>query len=33
MEKSWIKADRDSLEYEVGVEKFLIFAEENAKKS
>nr|XP_017233155.1 PREDICTED: uncharacterized protein LOC108207204 [Daucus carota subsp. sativus] len=31
MDKSWISKDRDSLEYEVGVESFLIFAEENAK--
>ncbi|XP_074377904.1 uncharacterized protein LOC141719426 [Apium graveolens] len=31
MDKSWISADRDSLEYEIGVEKFLIFAEENCK--
>ena len=31
MDKSWIKADRDSLQYEIGVENFLIFAEENAK--
>ncbi|XP_017239687.1 uncharacterized protein LOC108212475 [Daucus carota subsp. sativus] len=31
MDKSWIKEDRDSLEYEIGVENFLIFAEENAK--
>ncbi|XP_074351755.1 uncharacterized protein LOC141690896 [Apium graveolens] len=29
MDKSWIKADRDSLQYETGVENFLIFAEEN----
>ena len=31
MDKSWIKADRDSLQYEIGVENFLIFAEDNAK--
>ena len=31
MDRSWIKADRDSLQYEIGVENFLIFAEENAK--
>ncbi|XP_074364575.1 uncharacterized protein LOC141705573 [Apium graveolens] len=31
MDKSWIKADRDSLQCEIGVENFLIFAEENAK--
>ncbi|XP_074342698.1 uncharacterized protein LOC141680344 [Apium graveolens] len=31
MDKSWISADRDSLDYEIGVEKFLIFAEENCK--
>ena len=30
MDKSWISEDRDTLEYEVGVEKFLIYAEENA---
>ncbi|XP_074377319.1 uncharacterized protein LOC141718839 [Apium graveolens] len=31
MDKSWIKADKDSLQYEIGIENFLIFAEENAK--
>lgn len=31
MDKSWIREDRDSLQYEIGVENFLIFAEENAK--
>lgn len=31
MDKSWISKDRDSLEYEIGVERFLIYAEENAK--
>ena len=31
MDKSWIKEDRDSLQYEFGVENFLIFAEGNAK--
>ncbi|XP_074323624.1 uncharacterized protein LOC141660531 [Apium graveolens] len=31
MDKSSIKADRDSLQYEIGVENFLIFAEENFK--
>ncbi|XP_074342435.1 uncharacterized protein LOC141679988 [Apium graveolens] len=31
MDKSWIFKDRDSLEYEIGVESFLIFAEENSK--
>ncbi|XP_063946013.1 uncharacterized protein LOC135151481 [Daucus carota subsp. sativus] len=31
MDKSWISKDIDSLKYEVGVESFLIFAEENAK--
>ena len=30
MDKSWISEDRDTLEYELGVEKFLIYAEENA---
>ncbi|XP_063941318.1 uncharacterized protein LOC135149522 [Daucus carota subsp. sativus] len=30
MDKSWIAKDRDSLEYEMGVEQFLIFAEENS---
>ncbi|XP_024178737.1 uncharacterized protein LOC112184731 [Rosa chinensis] len=30
MDKSWINADRDTLKYELGVENFLIFAEENA---
>lgn len=31
MDKSWISADRDTLEYEVGVEKFLMYAEQNCK--
>ncbi|XP_074374165.1 uncharacterized protein LOC141714550 [Apium graveolens] len=31
MDKSWIFKDRDSLEYEIGVESFLIFTEENLK--
>ncbi|XP_074381134.1 uncharacterized protein LOC141722194 [Apium graveolens] len=31
MDKSWISADKDSLDYETGVEKFLIFVEENCK--
>ncbi|XP_074373719.1 uncharacterized protein LOC141714076 [Apium graveolens] len=31
MDKSWIFKDKDSLEYEIGVESFLIFAEENSK--
>nr|XP_017233126.1 PREDICTED: uncharacterized protein LOC108207178 [Daucus carota subsp. sativus] len=31
MDKSWIREDRDSLQYEIGVENFLIFAEGNAK--
>ena len=31
MDRSWIKEDRDSLQYEIGVENFLIFAEGNAK--
>nr|XP_017228874.1 PREDICTED: uncharacterized protein LOC108204092 [Daucus carota subsp. sativus] len=31
MDKSWISKDRDLLKYQVGVESFLIFAEENAK--
>lgn len=31
MDKSWISEDRDSLEFEIGVEKFLIYAEENAE--
>ncbi|XP_074346475.1 uncharacterized protein LOC141685261 [Apium graveolens] len=31
MDKSWISKDRDSLEFEIGVEEFLIFAEENCK--
>ncbi|XP_074347059.1 uncharacterized protein LOC141719289 [Apium graveolens] len=30
MDKSWIFKDRDTLDYEIGVEEFLIFAEENA---
>ncbi|PRQ22472.1 putative Ulp1 protease family catalytic domain, Transposase-associated domain-containing protein [Rosa chinensis] len=30
MDKSWINADRDTLKYELGVENFLIFAEEYA---
>ncbi|XP_074374393.1 uncharacterized protein LOC141714794 [Apium graveolens] len=32
MDKSWIFKDRDTLDYEIGVEEFLIFAEENAIK-
>ena len=31
MDKSWISTDRDSSDYEIGVEKFLIFAEGNCK--
>ncbi|XP_074347560.1 uncharacterized protein LOC141686420 [Apium graveolens] len=31
MDKLWIFKDRDSLEYEIGVESFLIFAAENSK--
>ncbi|XP_074373627.1 uncharacterized protein LOC141713976 [Apium graveolens] len=31
MDKSWISKDWDSLEFEIGVEEFLIFAEENCK--
>ncbi|XP_074343040.1 uncharacterized protein LOC141680825 [Apium graveolens] len=31
MDKSWISKDRDSLEFEIVVEEFLIFAEENCK--
>ncbi|XP_074327942.1 uncharacterized protein LOC141665856 [Apium graveolens] len=31
MDRSWIKVDRDSLEYEIGVEQFLIYAEENCQ--
>ncbi|XP_074324039.1 uncharacterized protein LOC141660961 [Apium graveolens] len=31
MDKSWISKDRDSLEFEIGVEEFLIFAEKNCK--
>ena len=31
MDKSWIKADRDSLEYEIEVEEFLVYAEGTAK--
>lgn len=31
MEKDWISKDRDSLEYEIGVEKFLIYAEQNCE--
>ncbi|XP_040362226.1 uncharacterized protein LOC121049375 [Rosa chinensis] len=30
MDKSWINEDRDTLKYQLGVENFLIFAEENA---
>ncbi|XP_074356763.1 uncharacterized protein LOC141696534 [Apium graveolens] len=30
MDKSWIFKDRDTLDYEIGVEEFLIFAKENA---
>ncbi|XP_074351361.1 uncharacterized protein LOC141690463 [Apium graveolens] len=33
MDKSWISKDRDSLEYEIGVENFLSFAEENTEDS
>ncbi|XP_074346491.1 uncharacterized protein LOC141685277 [Apium graveolens] len=33
MDKSWISKDRDSLEYEIVVENFLICAEENADDS
>ncbi|KAL8156030.1 hypothetical protein AgCh_001196 [Apium graveolens] len=33
MDKAWISVDKDSLHYEIGVEKFLIFAEENCKDS
>ena len=29
MDKSWIKEDKDSLEYEIRVEKFLMYGEEN----
>ena len=31
MDKDWISKERDSLEYEIGVEKFLIYAEENCE--
>ncbi|XP_074376826.1 uncharacterized protein LOC141718344 [Apium graveolens] len=31
MDKSWMRVDRDSLEYVIGVENFLIYAEENCK--
>ena len=31
MDKSWIREDRYLLQYEIGVENFLIFAEGNAK--
>nr|XP_017239523.1 PREDICTED: uncharacterized protein LOC108212306 [Daucus carota subsp. sativus] len=31
MEKDWISKDRDSLKYEIGVEKFLIYAEQNCE--
>ena len=31
MDKEWILKDRDSLDYEIGVEKFLIYAEQNCK--
>lgn len=31
MDKSWILEDRDSLEYEIGVEKFLMYAEKTVK--
>ncbi|XP_074377228.1 uncharacterized protein LOC141718744 [Apium graveolens] len=31
MEKDWISKERDSLKYDVGVEKFFIYAEENCK--
>ena len=30
MDKTWILKDRDTLEFEIGVEKFLIYAEENS---
>ena len=33
MDKTWISKDRDTLEYEIGVEKFLIYAEANCKES
>lgn len=32
MDKTWISKDRDTLEYEIGVENFLIYAEENCKE-
>ena len=31
MDKSWISKDRDSLDFEIGVEEFLSFAEKNSK--
>ena len=31
MDKTWISKDRDSLAFEIGVENFLIYAEENCK--
>ncbi|XP_074327635.1 uncharacterized protein LOC141665551 [Apium graveolens] len=31
MDKTWIVKDRDTLEYKIGVENFLIYAEENSK--
>ncbi|XP_074373878.1 uncharacterized protein LOC141714245 [Apium graveolens] len=31
MDKSWMRADKDSLEYEIGVENFLLYAKENCK--
>lgn len=31
MDKGWIFKDRDSLEYETGIENFLIYAEQNAR--
>lgn len=31
MDKTWISKERDSLEYEIGVEQFLIYAKENSK--
>ena len=31
MDKSWIKANSDPLQYEIGVENLLIFAEDDAK--
>ncbi|XP_017223512.2 uncharacterized protein LOC108199985 [Daucus carota subsp. sativus] len=31
MDKTWISKERDSLDYEIGVEEFLIYAQENSK--